>query len=134
MHPAGVFLGKASAIAIELLALEVVLGVGVALLYDVAVHSALLIVASVFTATIGIAAAGTIYGALSAGLKARDTLLPLLALPVLAPVLLAATQACQGALDGSPGDAAPWLRLLLVFALISVTFGVLGFGSLLEEA
>ena len=35
---AAIFLGKAAAIAVELLALEVVLGVGVFVLYDVTVH------------------------------------------------------------------------------------------------
>ncbi|MGI8796739.1 MAG: heme exporter protein CcmB, partial [Acidimicrobiia bacterium] len=43
-----IFLGKAGAVALELLALEVVLGTGVALLYDVEFHSpALLVLAAV---------------------------------------------------------------------------------------
>ena len=44
-------------------------------------------------ATVGLAAAGVLYGALSAGLRVRETLLPLLVLPVLAPVLLAGSRA-----------------------------------------
>jgi heme exporter protein B len=134
LDPAGIFLGKAAAVAAELFVLEVLLGTGVVVLYNASLHDLLLIGLTCVVATIGVAAAGTIYGALAAGLKVRETLLPLLALPVLAPVLLGATQACQAALNGTPHDGAPWLRLLAVFAAIYVTFGVLAFGPLLEES
>jgi ABC-type transport system involved in cytochrome c biogenesis permease component len=53
---------------------------------------------------------------------------------VLAPVLLAAARACEAALAGTPADGWPWVRLLAVFATIYVTFGVVAFGPLLEEA
>jgi heme exporter protein B len=134
LDPAGIFLGKAAAVAVELLVLEVLLGAGVVVLYNASIHGVLLVVATCLVATVGMAAAGTIYGGLAAGLRVRETLLPLLALPVLAPVLLAATQACQDALDGVPGQGVAWLRLLGVFAVIYLTFGVLAFGPLLEES
>ena len=50
--------------------------------------------------TIGLAATGTLYGALSAGLRVRGTLLPFLLLPIAAPVLLAGTKIWQAALAG----------------------------------
>ncbi len=134
LDPAGIFLGKVAAVAVQLLVLEVVLGVGVVILYGAAIQGAVLVIATCVAATAGLAAAGTLYGSLAAGLKVRDTLLPLLLLPVAAPVLLAATKASQAALDGAPGDGAAWLRLLAVFAAIYLTFGVLAFGSLLEES
>ncbi len=134
LDPAGIFLGKAAAVAVELFALEALLGAGVVFLYNADIHGVLLVLATCVAATLGMAAAGTIYGGLAAGLKVRETLLPLLALPVLAPVLLAATQACQAALDGTPGAGTAWLRLLVVFAAIYLTFGVLAFGPLLEES
>jgi heme exporter protein B len=134
LDPGGIFLGKAAAVAIELFALEVILGAGVIILYGISVHGALVIGAACLTATVGLAAAGTVYGGLAAGLRVRETLLPLLVLPVVAPVLLGATKACQAALDGVPGEGAPWLRLLAVFAVLYVTFGVLAFGPLLEES
>ncbi len=85
-------------------------------------------------ATIGLAAAGTLYGVLAAGLRVRETLLPLLLLPVVAPVLLGATRAFEAALGQSPADGWPWVGLLTTFAVIYVAFGVLAFGSLLEES
>jgi ABC-type transport system involved in cytochrome c biogenesis permease component len=84
--------------------------------------------------TIGLAAVGTAYGALSAGLRVRDTLLPLLYFPVVAPLILAAVKATQAALGGTVGEAWPWVRLLAVFATIFVAVGVLTFGTLLEES
>jgi heme exporter protein B len=66
----------------------------------------------------------------------RETLLPLLLLPVVAPVLIAATRASESALSGLPVDVAPgdWLRLLAVFAVIYLAFGVAAYGTLLEDS
>jgi len=130
---AAIFLGKAAAIALELLALEVVLGIGVVLLYDVSVHGIGIIVLTALAATIGLAATGTLYGVLSAGLRLRETLLPLLLLPVLAPVMLGATRAFEDGLEGAPGDAWPWVAMLGIFAVLYTGIGVLAFGPLWEE-
>ena len=130
----GVFVGKAVAVAAQLAVLEAVLAAGVAVLYGAPLHGPALLVASAVLATVGLAAAGTVYGVIAAGLRVRDTLLPLLVLPVLAPVVLAATRAWEAALDGAPGDGWPWVRLLAVFAAVYVAFGVTAFGPLLEEA
>lgn len=135
LDPAGIFLGKAGAVALQLLVLEVVLGAFVVLLYDAEIGGALVLVLTSLAATAGLAAAGTVYGMLAAGLRVRETLLPLLLLPVVAPVLLGATRATEGALDiTTTAEAWPWVRLLSVFAVIYTTFGVLAFGALLEEA
>lgn len=131
---AGIFLGKAGAVAAQLLALEVVLAVGVVVLYDVSLHGAGLLALVCLLATAGIAAAGTFYGALAAGLRMRETLLPLLVLPVLAPVLLAAARASEAALGTTTADAWPWVRVLAVFSLSYVVFGAVAFGPLLEES
>jgi heme exporter protein B len=131
---AAIFLGKAAAIAVELLALEVVLGAGVILLYDVDVHGVGILVLTVLAATVGLAATGTLYGVLAAGLRLRETLLPLLLLPVLAPLMLGATRAFEDGLEGAPSDAWPWVALLTVFAVLYTTIGMLAFGALWEES
>ena len=134
LDPAAMFLGKAGAVACELVALEAVLAAGVVILYDTSLHSPLLLVLTCIAATVGLAAAGTVYGVLAAGLRVRETLLPLLLLPVVAPVVLAATRASEAALDGTPGDGWSWVEILAVFAVVYVAFGVVAFGPLLEEA
>jgi heme exporter protein B len=126
-------LGKAAAVAAELLALELLLAVAVIALYGLEVHNPLALVLTAAVATVGLATAGTVYGVIAAGLRVRETLLPLLVLPVVAPVMLGATRAWEAALEGTPNEAWPWLQLLAVFAVIYTTMGVLAFGPLLEE-
>jgi heme exporter protein B len=110
-----------------------VLSIGVVLFYGTEVTGVLLLLATMVTATAGLAAAGTLYGVLAAGLRVRETLLPILLLPVLAPVLIAATRAFDAALGGAAGDGWPWCGLLTAFALAYLAFGTLAFGALLEE-
>lgn len=132
IDPAGVFLGKAAAVAAELAVLQVVLWVAMSLLFGVQVHTVWLALVASVLATIGLAAAGTLYGALSAGLRVRETLLPLLVLPVVAPVLLAASRAWAGALHGPLSDGVSWLRVLGPFAAAYVVVGIVLYGPLLE--
>lgn len=134
LDPAGVFLGKAAAVAAELLGLEVLLGAGIVILFGTDLRDPALLVATAVAATAGLAGAGTVYGVMAAGLRVRETLLPLLILPVVAPVLLGATQAWRAALGLSAGGGGKWLGLLGCFALIYLTLGIFAFGPLLEEA
>ena len=114
--------------------LEALLAVGVVVLFDVTLGSIGPLLLATLAATVGLAAAGTLYGVLAAGLRVRETLVPVLLLPVVSPVLLGATRAWEAAIDGVPGDAWPWVGLLAVFAVLSVGVGMLAFGPLLEEA
>ncbi|MEX0948522.1 MAG: heme exporter protein CcmB [Acidimicrobiia bacterium] len=134
LDPAAIFLGKAAAVAVELLALEAVLSVGVIVLFDVALGSVAPIVLTALLATVGVASTGTLYGVLAASSGARETLVPVLLFPVVSPVLLAATRAWEAAIDGVPSEAWPWIGLLAVFAVLYTSIGTLAFGSLLEEA
>lgn len=134
LDPAGIFLGKMVAVAAELVVLEVFLGFGMVVLYGSRLGDPLLLVSTVVLATVGLAAAGTLYGVMASGLRVRETLLPLLILPVVAPVLLGATEAWRVALGLSADDGWRWLALLGSFAVIYVTLGILAFGALLEEA
>jgi heme exporter protein B len=134
MDPAAIFLGKGAALAVQLLALEVVLGAGVAVLYGPDLDRPLLLVATALVATVGVAAAGTLYGVLAAGLRVRETILPILLLPVLAPVLIGATRAFDDALGAVAVDGWNWLGLLALSAVVYVAFGALAFGVLLEDS
>ncbi len=132
LEPAGVFVGKSLAVAAELLALEVLLGIGVVILYGADPAGLGLLVATCLAATVAVAATGTLYGALVSGLRVRETLLPLLLLPVLAPVLIGATRAFEAALAGVPADGWPWCGLLAAFAVLYSVAGALAYGTLLE--
>lgn len=133
IEPAAVFIGKAAAVAAQILAVEVFLLAGVVVLYDARVESYALVATTCVVATVGIAAAGSLLGALVAGVRARETVLPILLLPVLAPVLIAATRAFDDAFGSVAVNGWSWLGLLGGFAVINVVLGALAYGALLEE-
>jgi heme exporter protein B len=139
VDPTAIFWGKAAALAVQLAVLEAVLLVAAVLLYgsEVPAGGVALLVATFVVATCGLACVGTLYGGLTAGFSGRETLLPLLVLPVVAPVLIGATRAVEAAL-GTGGMALsegwPWLGLLTVFAVAFGVGGALAFGPLIDEA
>ncbi len=108
-----IFFGKAAAVAVEMLLLEVIVGAAVVVLYDVSIRGVVILVCAALAATVGLAATGTVYGVLAGGLRARETLVPLLILPAVMPVMMGATRSFQAALQGTPGDAWPWVQLLV---------------------
>ena len=135
IDPAGLYLGKAVAVAVQLIVLEVLLAAGVVLLYGARIEVPWMIVVSCVLGTVGLAATGTLYGALSSGLRVRETLLPFLLLPIAAPVLLAGTRIWQAAMaGGTPASGLQWLRLLVVFDAVYLAVGVVLFGPIQETA
>ena len=69
-------------------------------------------------------------------MSGRETLLPLLVVPVVSPVLIGATRAVEAAL-GTGGTAVadgwPWVGLLAVVAVASAVVGALTFGSAIRD-
>jgi len=133
IDPGAMYVGKTLALLAQLLVLELLLGTGMVALYDVDARNIALLSAGAALASAGIAAAGTLYGAVVIADRGRDSLLALLLLPVLVPVLLGATRLFETATTGG-GDAGLWLGLLAVFAALYGALGTLTFGLLLEEA
>jgi heme exporter protein B len=86
-------------------------------------------------ADVGIAVVGTLVSALAVQARARELLVPLLALPLLIPVLIAAARASTPLLlaEGAQALPARWLAVLglydMVFALLSYAV----FDYLLED-
>lgn len=134
LAPASIFWGKVAALVAQLLVLEAILALGVAVFYGTTFHGVGLLLVVTLTATVGIAASGAVYGALAARLRSRDTLLPLLMLPLLAPVLISATRGFEVGLERQAGGGWAWASLLAVFAIAYLTLGSLLFRPLLEDA
>lgn len=128
-----VFLGKTVAVLVQLLLLELVLLLGLVAVYGFQVAHPLVLVSSAAAASVGIAAAGVLYATVAASLRVRDTLVPLLTLPALAPVALGGSRAWSAAQSAGSGDGWQWIQLLAVFACLFTTFGVAAYGSLIEE-
>lgn len=128
-----VFVGKTAAVLVQLAVLEVVLLAGVVLLFDVGVEDPALLAGAAVVASLGIAATGVLYGALLLGVRTRETLLPLLLVPALAPMVLAASRAFETALGVTAESGWNWVGLLIVVAAAYLAAGMLSFGLLMEE-
>ena len=133
-----VFWGKTAALAAQLAVLEALLLGTAAVIYAVELRwsGVVLLLATWLAATVGLAAVGTLYGGLAAGARGRETLLPLLLLPVVAPVLIGATRAVEAALGiggTAIADGWPWVGVVSVFAVAFGAGGTLAFGPLIDE-
>lgn len=126
------FVGKLLATFALLLVVAVLALAFMAALYTLPWPEALpLLAAAVVLGSLGLALAGTFYGAVSALLRAREALLPMLLLPVLVPLVIAATEATDAALAG--GDGAGWLQVLVAFDIVSFAAAIAVFPYLFEE-
>lgn len=93
------------------------------------------LVVTLLLADVGLAVIGTLVGALAVQTRARDLLVPLLALPICLPVLIAGANATAPLLER--GGAGPLEgRWLVILGLYDVVFGLLAyavFDYLLED-
>ncbi len=93
------------------------------------------LVAVLLLADLGIAVIGTLIGALGIQTRARELIVPILALPLMIPLAIAAARATSPLLLEAGAEALPG-RWLLVLGLYDLVFGLLAFAVfdfLLEE-
>lgn len=96
-------------------------------------HPGELLLVSVL-ANLGITSVGTLLGAMSSGMSQSQGLLALLLLPLLAPVILAASEATRLIAENHVGLAGwHWVQLLSAFAIVYVTAGWALFEFVIED-
>jgi heme exporter protein B len=142
---ASIFLGKAAGVLAFVLAVECLVVPVVALMFHIElpdVAGALGVV--LLLGTIGIAATGTLFGAMTVRTRARDLLLASILFPLLSPTLLSGVAATRDILDAAQnvemrstaaqlGEVRDYLMLLGLFDLLALAGGVALFGSLVED-
>lgn len=129
-----IFAGKALGVWTFLLAvLVVVLPVALILFsIDAAMLPPLLVIAAF--ATPGVAASGTLFGAMTVRTGARDLLLAVVLFPLLSPTLLAAVAATRELFNGVPlAELGDYLKLMGVFNIVFTAGGLSMFGTLVER-
>lgn len=129
-----IYLGKVAGSALLMLGVAAALLVLFTVFFNLELGSALGGLGLVIgLGTVGFSAVGTLFAAMTAHVRARELLFPVLLLPVLVPVLLAAVKATELVLAGGAWSAVrPWLELLAVADVVYLTVGLLTFDALLE--
>ena len=92
------------------------------------------LIAITLLTTIGFVAVGTIFSALAVNTRAREMILPILFLPIVAPIIIGAVEASKLALSGeSWGAMATWLQIIGAFDAIFLGVSFLVFAFVIEE-
>ena len=130
-----IFIGKALANLVFVLAVQAIAIPAVALFYNLPLGGALLAIAGIAVlAAIGLVAVGTLFSAMAVNTRLAELLLPMLALPFFVPIVIPAAQATARLLVGRPPEeAVSWLKLLLAFDIVFVAGCILLFPFMFEE-
>lgn len=131
LDPAGVFLGKAGALCVELWATAGVLLCGSVLFLHIPLHAALGSLPSIVVTTGALAGAGSLYGALVTGNNGAATLLPVLSLPAFSPLLIAGERSFSAALNH--GSIWQWWVISLISLVAYTAVGILLYGVMEES-
>src|SRR5687768_9191395 len=130
-----IFIGKALANLVFVLAVQAIAIPAVALFYNLPLGGALLAISGIAVlAAIGLVAVGTLFSAMAVNTRLAELLLPMLALPFFVPIVIPAAQATAKLLVGRPPEeAVSWLKLLLAFDIVFVAGCIVLFPFMFEE-
>lgn len=132
--PIALYYGKAIANWLQLALLGVALVPVMVILYDAGTTNLFSLLLVIILGTAGLSAPGTLYGAMTAQLKAKQTLLPLLLFPLIVPALLASVKATSLVIQGDPmNQLTAWIVLLAAFDLIYWSLCGLLYGRVIED-
>jgi heme exporter protein B len=128
-----IYLGKMFGTFIFMLVIEIVALPIFAFLFNLSVLSFQIIIVTLLT-TIGFVSVGTLFSAMAVNTKAREMVLPILFLPIISPVIIAAVKAAGLALSGeSWSSMATWLEIIAAFDVVFVVASYLLFAYIIEE-
>ena len=84
--------------------------------------------------TLGLTTIGTLLATMTAQTRSRDSLLPIVMLPMALPVVLSAVKATTAALSNAPiADWAPWIEMLVLVDIVYLVACYAMYGFVLEE-
>jgi len=96
-------------------------------------HAVPSLVVVLFLGTVGFAAVATLFAFVTVRLRTRQVMLPLLVLPLLMPLLIAAVKATEAVLGPGLGTARDAVGVLVSFDVIFVTAGLLLFPAIIRD-
>ena len=132
--PRALYYGKAIANWLQLTILGCALVPVMVVLYDAGTTQLLKLVLVITLGAAGLSAPGTLYAAMTAQVRAKQTLLPLLLFPLIVPALLASVKATSLVILGDPmRQSLSWIALLGAFNLLYWSLCGLLYGRVVEE-
>ena len=132
--PRALYYGKAIANMLQLAIVGIALIPVMVVLYDAGTTNILPLVGIIILGSAGLSAPGTLYAAMTAQVRSKQTLLPLLLFPLVVPALLASVKATSLTILGDPmNQARSWSVLLAAFDLIYWSLCGLLYGKVVEE-
>lgn len=135
--PAGaraLYYGKAIANWLQLTLLGFALVPVMTVLYDAGTTRLLPLAGVIMLGAAGLSAPGTLYAAMTAQVRGKQTLLPLLLFPLVVPALLASVKATSLIILGDPmGQIRAWIGLLAAFDVIYWSLCGVLYGRVVEE-
>jgi len=136
IDPAQLFLAKVVALFIYLLALEVIALPVFAVFFGTEAAALPSVLAVLALVNLGLAATGVLVSTIGANSRARDLLTPLVLLPLIVPLMIAAAGAADPLLAaGGPSlsDAGKWMASLALYDLVFLLVGYAVYEFLLED-
>lgn len=130
------FLAKAAALVIYLLALEAVALPVFAAFFGTDISALPAMFAILVLLDLGLAATGVLVSTMGANSRARDLLTPLVMLPLIVPLMIAAAGAAEPALAAGGPDlsgAGEWIVSLALYDLVFLLVGYAVYEFLLED-
>ena len=132
--PHALYYAKAIANWLQLTILGIALIPIMVVLYDAGTPRLPTLLLVIILGAAGLSAPGTLYAAMTAQVKAKQTLLPLLLFPLIVPALLASVKATSLVILGDPmAQSRPWIVLLISFDLIYWSLCGLLYGRVVED-
>jgi heme exporter protein B len=130
-----IFAGKAITLFVFLLIVEAIVVPVVALVFHIELAQVGPTLAALLVAgTLGVAATGTLFGAMTVQTRARDLMLAAVLLPLLSPSLLAGVAATRELLSGAElGELRDYFVILGMFDFIALAGGLGLFGALIDD-
>lgn len=133
MERSALYVGKVGANLFFMLMMIAVLLPTLLFIFDVNLIQPWILFALLLGA-LGYIGVGTLFAALTASIRARESMLPILLLPVMAPVFMAGIKVTEQVLDGRGWrDFQNWFGMLTAFDLIFLTAAFLVFDLIWEE-
>jgi heme exporter protein B len=133
---ASLYAAKVCVLAIYLGALELIAVPVFAVLFSVEAGGLPALAAVLVLADVGLAAVGALVSSIAVNSRARDLIAPLLLLPLLVPVMIAAAGAAEPLLAaGGPSyaDFGQWMGILALYDLVFIAVGYAVYDFLLED-